>query len=43
MENATTVAASPERPLFESIGQSAEDVDKLSGNGEDSQRLVEEI
>jgi hypothetical protein len=43
MENGTTVAASPERALFQSIGQSAEDVDKLSGEGEDSQTLVEEI
>jgi hypothetical protein len=43
MENGTNVAASPERALFESIGQSAEDVDKFSGDGEDSQTLVEEI
>lgn len=43
MEKGTTVATSPKRALFESIGQSAEDVDKLSGDGEDSQTLVEEI
>jgi hypothetical protein len=43
MENGTTVEASPERGLFEPIGQSAEDVDKLSCHGEDPQKLVEEI
>jgi len=33
----------PVRPLFESIGQGAEDVDKLPTEGEESQKLVEEI
>jgi hypothetical protein len=43
MQNGTGTEASQERPLFESIGKGAEDVDNLPTEGEDSQKLVEEI
>jgi len=43
MEKRSPTETAPAHPLFESIGQGAENVFKLPTEGEDSQKLVEEI
>jgi len=43
MENGETTATPTPRPLFETIGQGAEEVNNIADDSEESQKLVEEI